>query len=78
MSASRLPTLWLASTTGRILAIPAVAFLIYSAAHPPVRPFVLGLAVSALLLLMIEVPIIARSMLAQIEAEEQGRHRSDG
>ena len=73
-----LPTLWLASTTGRILAIPAVAFLIYSAAHPPVRPFVLGLAVSALLLLMIEVPIIARSMLAQIEAEEQGRHRSDG
>ena len=26
----------------------------------------------------IEVPIIARSMLAQIEAEEQGRHRSDG
>ena len=42
------------------------------------RPFVLGLAVSALLLLMIEVPIIARSMLAQIEAEEQGRHQSDG
>ena len=27
---------------------------------------------------VIAVPIIARSMLAQIEAEEQGRHRPDG
>ncbi|MEC8321376.1 MAG: hypothetical protein VX012_08200 [Planctomycetota bacterium] len=73
-----LPTLWLASTTARLLAIPAVAFLIYSAARPPDRPFVIGLAISALLLLLIEVPIIARSMLAQIEAEEARRPRDDG
>lgn len=73
-----LPTLWLASTTARLLAIPAVAFLIYSAARPPDRPFVIGLAISALLLLLIEVPIIARSMLAQIEADEARGPREDG
>lgn len=73
-----LPTLWLASTTARLLAIPAVAFLIYSSARPPDRPFVIGLAISALLLLLIEVPIIARSMLAQIEADEARRPREDG
>lgn len=72
-----LPTLWLASTTGRILAIPAVAFLIYSAARPPDRPFVVGLAASALVLLAVEVPIIAKAMLAQIEADESAAAASD-
>ncbi|MBC02676.1 MAG: hypothetical protein CMJ34_05145 [Phycisphaerae bacterium] len=73
-----LPTLWLASTTGRLLAIPGVAFVIYSAARPPDRPFVIGLAASALLLLMIEVPIIAKSMLAQIEEDEARGSREGG
>ena len=73
-----LPTLWLASTTGRLLAIPAVAFVIYSAARPPDKPFVIGLAASALILLMIEVPIIAKSMLAQIEEDEARGTRDDG
>ncbi len=72
-----LPTLWLASTTGRLLAIPAVAFVIYSATRPPDRPFVIGLAVSALALLVIEVPIIAKSMLAQIDQDEAGGTRKD-
>ena len=73
-----LPTLWLASTTGRLLAIPAVAFVIYSAARPPDRPYVIGLAASALVLLAIEVPIIAKSMLSQIDADEARGTRSDG
>ena len=73
-----LPTLWLASTTGRLLAIPAVAFVIYSAARPPDKPFVIGLAASALILLVIEVPIIAKSMLAQIAEEEARGAREDG
>lgn len=72
-----LPTLWLASTTGRLLAIPAVAFVIYSAARPPDKPFVIGLAASALILLVIEVPIIAKSMLAQIEQDEARGTRED-
>lgn len=66
-----LPTLWLAVTTGRILLIPAAAFLLYSATHPPDKPYVLGLASAGLVLLAIEVPLIARAMLRQIALEEQ-------
>jgi hypothetical protein len=55
-----------------------VAFVIYSAARPPDRPYVIGLAASALALLAIEVPIIAKSMLSQIEEDEARGTRSDG
>lgn len=65
-----LPTLWMGVTTGRLLATPAVAFLLYSAAHPPDRPYVFGIAAAAFLLLVVEVPIIARAMLSQLADEE--------
>ncbi|GEM_PF-6158516 len=65
-----LPTYWLAATTGRLLLIPGVAFLLYSAAHPPDKPYVLGLAGASLALLAVEVPLIAKAMLRQITLEE--------
>ncbi len=65
-----LPTLWLAATTARILAIPGVAFVLYSSIHPPDKPYVLGVAAGALALLLVEVPIIARAMLRQIADDE--------
>ena len=71
--AEDLPTLWFAVTTGRILFIPGAAFLLYSAAQPPDKPYVLGLASAGLVLLAIEVPVIAKAMLRQIALEEQAR-----
>ncbi|MHC4793297.1 MAG: hypothetical protein ACYTDE_03240 [Planctomycetota bacterium] len=71
-----LPTLWLAATTARILAIPGVAFVLYSSIHPPEKPYVLGVAAGALALLVVEVPLIARAMLRQIAADESSATRS--
>ncbi len=65
-----LAPLWMASTVARILAIPAVGFLLYFAARPPERPLVIGLAGATLVLLAIEVPIIAKAMLGQLAEEE--------
>jgi hypothetical protein len=76
-----LPTLWLAATTARILAIPGVAFVLYSSIHPPDKPYVLGVAAGALALLVVEVPLIARAMLRQIADDESSATRakaSDG
>ena len=72
-----LPTYWLAATTGRLLLIPGVAFLLYSATQPPDKPYVLGLAVASLALLMVEVPLIAKAMLRQITLEESAARASE-
>ena len=72
-----LPTHWLAATTGRLLLIPGVAFLLYSATQPPDKPYILGLAAASLALLVVEVPLIAKAMLRQIALEESAARASE-
>jgi hypothetical protein len=55
-------TMWLAGTVFRVLATPAAAFLLYSAASPRLasKPFGLAVAVTYLVVLLSEAAILAQ------------------
>ena len=72
--ASEMPTVWLASTVLRFLAAPGVGFVLYFALRPASKPYVLGLALAYLVLLVIEVLIAVSDLkrqLDRIESREQ-------
>ena len=62
-----MPTVWLASTVIRFLAAPGVGFLLYFALRPASKPFVLGLALTYLVLLVIEVLIAVSDLRRQLD-----------
>lgn len=68
--AGDLAMLWLASTVVRVLLTPLLALLLYSAAHPPIYPFVLGAGTAYLAILFSETALVSRHLRLQFDKVE--------
>ena len=69
-SATDMPIAWLASTVIRFLAAPGIGFVLYFALRPDLKPYVLGLALAYLVLLVIEVLIAVSDLRRQLDRIE--------